>query len=125
LLARPGRIRYFVGPFVADDEAVARSLLTCVCQSLSARGISEAFIDTPESKFADPGVYDKSVFDQVKKPSGHKLIQNLTPVRDFTRMYQAVDERQAEALVNDFISKEKLDRTTNAWPSSAGRCTTR
>jgi hypothetical protein len=109
VLARPGRIRYFVGPFVADDESVARSLLTCVCQSLSARGIKEAFIDTPEGKFSDPGVHDKAVFDQVKKPSGHKLIANLTPVRDFTRMYQVVDERKADALVSEFISKEKLD----------------
>lgn len=109
LLARPGRLRYFIGPFVADDESVARNLLTCVCQSLAARGVSEAFIDTPESKFNDSGTYDKSVFDQEKKPSDHKLIDNLTPVRDFTRMYQAVDERKAEQLVDGFITKEKLD----------------
>ncbi len=109
VLARSGRLRYFIGPFVADDETVARSLLTCVCQSLAAKDVKEAFIDTPECTFADPGTYDKSVFDQEKKPSGHKLIDNLTPVRDFTRMYQAVDERKAEALVNEFITKEKLD----------------
>ncbi len=109
VLARPGRLRYFIGPFVADDESVARSLLTCICQSLSAKGMLELFIDTPESKFSDPGIYDKSIFDQVKKPSVHKLIDNLTPVRDFTRMYQAVDERKADKLVDEFISKEKLD----------------
>lgn len=109
VLARPGRLRYFIGPFVADDESVARSLLTCTCQSLAARDVKQAFIDTPEGTFNDPGVYDKSVFDQVKKPSDHKLIENLTPVRDFTRMYQAVDEHKAEALVNEFINKEKLD----------------
>ncbi len=109
VLARPGRLRYFIGPFVADDETVARSLLTCVCQSLAAREVKEAFIDTPEGKFADPGTHDKSMFDQTDKPSGHKLIDNLAPVRDFTRMYQAVDERRAEALVNEFIAKEKLD----------------
>ncbi len=109
VLARPGRLRYFIGPFVADDETVARSLLTCVCRSLAARDVKEAFIDTPEGKFADPGTHDKSMFDQTDKPSGHKLIDNLTPVRDFTRMYQAVDERKAEALVDEFIAKEKLD----------------
>ncbi|MBW7997019.1 MAG: GNAT family N-acetyltransferase [Candidatus Glassbacteria bacterium] len=109
LFARPGRLRYFIGPFVADDDPTARGLLTCVCHSLSARGITESFIDTPESKFNHPGVYDKSVFDQQQKPSDHKLIAKLTPVRDFTRMYQAVDERKAENLVGEFIDKEKLD----------------
>ena len=109
VLARPGRIRYFIGPFVSDDESIARSLLTCVCQSISARGFTEAFIDTPESKFHNPGTYDKSVFDQQEKPSGHKLIDNLSPVRDFTRMYQVADERKAEELVKQFMAKEKLD----------------
>lgn len=108
--ARPGRIRHFIGPFTADSEEIARDLLACVCKSLDSKGVTECFIDTPEDRFADPGVYDKSVFDQVKKPFGHVLIQDLTPVRDFTRMYQAVDERKAAGLIEQFITVEKLDR---------------
>ena len=108
VFARPGRIRHFVGPFTADSEDIARDLLTCVCKSLDSQGVTECFIDTPENRFADPGVYDKSVFDQVKKPFDHVLIKDLTPVRDFTRMYQAVDERKAEELIRQFIQVEKL-----------------
>jgi len=111
VFARPGRIRYSVGPFTAENENIARQLLACVSQSLDSKGVPECFIDTPEARFADPGVYDKSVFDQVKKPSGHALIKEIYPVRDFTRMYQAVDERKAEALIEQFVKVEKLERS--------------
>jgi GNAT superfamily N-acetyltransferase len=111
ILARPGRLRHFVGPFLADSQEVAADLLACVCKSLDSQGVKEAFIDTPESRFADPGVYDKSVFDQERKPSGHRLIKEITPVRDFVRMYQAVDERKAEELIENFVKAEKLERS--------------
>jgi GNAT superfamily N-acetyltransferase len=107
---RPGRIRSFVGPFIADSEEIARNLLIAASQALLKSGHADAFIDTPESKFADPGVYDKNVFDQVKKPAGHRLIPQITCVRDFMRMYQVVDYKKADALVKDFIEKEKLDK---------------
>ncbi len=120
LLARPGRIRHFIGPFLADSKEVAANLLACVCKSLDSRGVAEAFIDTPESKFDDPGVYDRSVFDQEKKPGGHQLIRKITPVRDFTRMYQVVDERKAEELIENFIRVEKLERSNERVQAFAG-----
>ena len=130
LLARPGRLRYFIGPFTADSREVAAGLLAQVCRSLDARGVTEAFIDTPESRFADPGKYDKSLFDQVNKPAGHALIKDLTPVRDFTRMYQVADERKAAALVADFIAQEKLEKSNRrvrefaaALHASVANCT--
>jgi GNAT superfamily N-acetyltransferase len=109
---RPGRIRSFVGPFTADTEEIAKDLLVAASQALLADGSQDAFIDTPEEKFADKGVYDKAVFDQVKKPTGHRLIKEITCVRDFTRMYQIVDYKKADFLVNDFIVKEKLDKNS-------------
>ncbi len=113
VLARPGRIRYFVGPFVADSEEVARELMNCVCASLAARGVKEAFIDTPEFRFAQAPPYDKTKFDQPVKPSGHRLIGEINPVREFTRMYQAADERKAAQLSEEFIQAEKLDRASH------------
>ena len=112
IFARPGRVRYFVGPFLADSENTARELLTLCCRSLDSKGVKEAFIDTPESRFANPGKYDKSLFDQVDKPSGHALIRDLTPVRDFTRMYQVVNEKKAGDLVENFTRVEKLDHSS-------------
>lgn len=107
---RPGRLRSFVGPFIADSEKIAADLLAAAARALLKSGAETAFIDTPESKFADPGKYDKSVLDQPpeNKPRGHRLLKDITPVRDFTRMYQVVDERKAEALVKAFVGKEKL-----------------
>jgi len=107
---RPGRIRSFVGPFIADNDEIARGLLVAASQALLASGAADAFIDTPESKFADKGFYDKAVFDQLKKPSGHRLIKQINCVRDFCRMYQVVDYKRADALILDFAEKEKLDR---------------
>jgi GNAT superfamily N-acetyltransferase len=102
---RPGRIRPFVGPLVADSPEAAADLLAAIVPTFHKQGHKDAFIDTPEIWFAERGVYDKSVFDQPRKPSGHRLIKSATPVRDFTRMYQAVDSRQADALVRAFAGK--------------------
>jgi GNAT superfamily N-acetyltransferase len=102
---RPGRIRPFVGPLVADSPEVAADLLAAIVPTFHKQGYKDAFIDTPEIWFADRGVYDRSVFDQPRKPSGHCLIRSATPVRDFTRMYQAADSRQADALVGVFARK--------------------
>lgn len=109
LLARPGRLRYFVGPLVADSREAAGSLLTQASSSLSSKGVADAMIDTPECRFANPGTYDKTLFDQPDKPKKHEIIEELKPVRDFVRMYQAADERQAEELTAAFMAKEKLD----------------
>jgi hypothetical protein len=48
-------------------------------------------------------------FDQAKKPSGHRLSKTLTPVRDFTRMYQLVRDADVEKLVEQFVKAEALD----------------
>lgn len=120
VFARPGRIRYFVGPFLADDEKVAAGLLACVCESLDSRGIGEAFIDTPEIRFSNVPEYDSTLFDQKVKPSGHALIREITPVREFTRMYQVVDERRASELVAGFIKHEKLEPSNTRVLQFAG-----
>ncbi|MFH1477862.1 MAG: GNAT family N-acetyltransferase [Verrucomicrobiota bacterium] len=107
--SRPGRLRPFVGPFIADNEEIARHLLTAVSQKLlENEKNATAFLDTPESKFTDKGVYVERAFDQEKKPSGHRLSATLKPVRDFTRMYQLVSDAEADALVNRFMQAEGL-----------------
>ncbi len=108
VLGRSGRIRPFVGPFIAETEAMAEALLTTITRSYAAKGEETLFIDTPELHFAERGKYVKGVFDQEQKPSSHKLIPDLTPVRDFTRMYQVVDLATADQLVEAFMNKEKL-----------------
>jgi len=108
---RAGRLRPFVGPFIADTEAIARDLLIAASRHLHA-GLpgGTAFMDTPEIQFADPGVYVERAFDQENKPSGHRLSATLTPVRDFTRMYQLVRYADVETLVERFIQAEALDK---------------
>lgn len=110
VLGRPGRIRVFVGPFMAENDDIAIHLLTAISQEYYKKGEKTAFIDTPEEKFNDPGVYDKKVFDQEKKPSQHRLIKSIKPVRDFTRMYQVVNEEYAEKLLKQFIEHENLSK---------------
>jgi|GEM_PF-1266870 len=111
---RPGRIRPFVGPFIADDEAVARELVIAAGKFLmKGKNNKTAFIDTPESKFADKGVYVERIFEQEKKPSGHRLIKTAKPVRDFTRMYQLVHYTEADTKVEQFMKAEKLDKSAS------------
>jgi hypothetical protein len=69
-----------------------------------------AFLDTPESKFNDPGVYVERTFEQAKKPSGHRLSATLTPVRDFTRMYQLVGDADVDRLAAQFSQAEGLEQ---------------
>ncbi len=110
-LARPGRLRPFVGPFIADSEEIARGLLTAMARRLGAAAPGgTAFLDTPESKFNDPGAYEEKTFDQPRKPSRHRLSATLTPVRDFTRMYQLVRDTEVDGLVERFIAAEGLPR---------------
>jgi len=109
--SRPGRLRPFVGPFIADTDEIARQLLTAVSQKLlENKKNTTAFLDTPESKFADKGVYVERVFEQEKKPSGHRLSATLKPVRDFMRMYQLVSDTEADKLVNRFMQAEGLPK---------------
>lgn len=107
--SRPGRLRPFVGPFIADNEDIARHLLTAISKKLLENKLNEtAFLDTPESKFADKGAYVERTFDQIKKPSGHLLSATMKPVRDFTRMYQLVRDTEADKMVDRFIQAEGL-----------------
>jgi len=117
---RPGRIRAFVGPVMADSEEIAADLLAAVVSSFHKKGYKEAFIDTPEIWFSDKGVYDKSVFDQAGKPSGHRLVKTAKPVRDFTRMYQAVDYRKADELVKRFAGSQGLPENDTRVTDFAG-----
>ena len=109
---RPGRIRPFVGPFLADTDEIAAGLLAAASKHLlKARTAVNAFIDTPEIHFADRGDYDEREFDQAKKPTGHKLIKSIVCVRDFTRMYQLVDHAGIDKLVGEFMRTEGLDKS--------------
>ena len=108
-MTRPGRIRPFVGPFIADTDEIASGLLAAAARRLlKAGGAANAFIDTPEIHFADRGVYAERVFEQAQKPSGHKLSKSLACVRDFTRMYQLVRHDGVDRLVRDFMRTENL-----------------
>ena len=105
---RPGRIRPFVGPMMAESPEAAADLLAAIVPTFHKQDYKEAFIDTPEIWFADRGSYDKSAFDQSNKPSGHRLVTSAKPVRDFTRMYQAVDYRKADELTSNFAARHAL-----------------
>jgi len=111
VLGRPGRIRPYVGPLIADSMEAAADLLAAVVPPLYKKGYGEAFIDTPEIWFADRGVYDESLFDQPVKPSAHCLVKSAVPVRDLTRMYQAVDYRKADELTERFAARQGLPRS--------------
>ncbi|MBI4978568.1 MAG: GNAT family N-acetyltransferase [Spirochaetes bacterium] len=112
VMARPGRVKPHTGPLIANDKDTARQLAAAVGNALHAKGFAASFIDTPDSAFADPGKFDPAAFDQPQKPSKHKIISSLTPIRNFTRMYQCVTYEDTSNLLAAYCVKEKIAKTS-------------
>ena len=111
VFARPGRLRPFIGPLIADRQKEAQELLVAVSHALLADGCQDASMDIPESKFHNPAICKEGAFEPEEKPSNHLLVKKISPVRHFIRMYQAVDCNQAEVLAKNFAVKERLAET--------------
>ena len=100
-LSRPGRLKPFIGPLIADSEKAAMSILTEVLKSWEKSGHASVFMDIPEQHLQG------SVFINAKdSPVSPEQIP-VNPVRSFVRMYQLVS-------MDEFENQERLSQSTNA-----------
>jgi len=91
-LSRPGRLRPFIGPLLAENSETAENLMANMLKQWKKKGQSEIFIDTPEYHFTKkPEDITSEKWDQLPNPDDFKLPLKITPVRSFMRMYQLID----------------------------------
>jgi len=104
VMSRPGRLKPFIGPIIADSDEVAKSLLANVLRYWKNSGHESVFIDIPEQHL-DGSIYSK-IEESVK--SQHQQIP-IKPVRSLIRMYQLVSKNeQLEKHIFTESSKTRL-----------------
>ena len=89
VLSRPGRIRPFVGPLIADTKEIAHDLLNRILNQWKAKGHSHIFMDIPSYHL------NNSIFYTEEKTTLSKNLQiPVQPSREFIRMYQLMTEQE-------------------------------
>ena len=95
-MSRPGRIKPFIGPIIADSEEIAASLLNRVLRHWKSMGNAHAFIDVPEQHIGrGPFFIDENEISNASK----KFQIFITPIRSFVRMYQLISESELEEFL--------------------------
>lgn len=86
VMSRPGRLRPFIGPLIADTPEVARSLLTATLTYWKKAGYNEVFMDIPEQHLVKGSLFERASAGETM--SRQKI--PVDPVRSFVRMYQLI-----------------------------------
>jgi len=99
-MSRPGRLKPFIGPVVANNLQIAQALLEYTIEYWSKKGFDNIFIDIPEKHFEIKSELD-SDGACISKPENCKLNHSIVPERNFVRMYEAPDIKEAEKLLEN------------------------
>jgi GNAT superfamily N-acetyltransferase len=98
VMSRPGRLKPFVGPLVADTADVALGLIQKVTEHWLQKGFQELFVDVPLNHFTG---FEEIVRQQGSNgllvPEKHTIIPDMKPCRAFVRMYQKI--KSADSFV--------------------------
>lgn len=101
VMSRPGRLKPFIGPLIADSNEVALLLLQKALNYWNGLGYEDVIMDIPEYHL------NNSIFFDEEKPSdatNHKI--PVKPVRSFIRMYQLV---ASEELIEKSTDSQSLE----------------
>ena len=93
VMSRPGRIKPFIGPLIADSNNIAISLLNHVLKHWKSMGHAHAFIDVPEYHIGERSIFTNED-DQSNSPKKSQF--SINPLRSFVRMYQLISESELE-----------------------------
>jgi len=100
-LSRPGRLKPFIGPLIADSDKVAMIILNEVLSSWEKSGHASVFMDIPEQHLQG------SVFFNVESPTVSPKQIPVNPVRSLVRMYQLVS-------IDEFENQTRLSPYSNS-----------
>jgi hypothetical protein len=95
-LSRPGRIRPFIGPLIADTKEVAYQLLSGNLSKWNSMGFEDVFMDVPVFHLTGSIFY--TVQESAPIPDQHIQVQ---PSREFIRMYQLKAKAEKIEVKND------------------------
>ena len=121
-MSRPGRIKPFIGPIIADSEEIASSLLNRVLRHWKSMGYVHTFIDVPEQHIGQGSFFidENEISDASKKPQIF-----INPIRSFVRMYQLISESELEEILQispphqqagmSEASKKALDKAKDSY----------
>ncbi len=90
VMSRPGRLKPFIGPLIANNPEIAKALLMEMLQYWRNRGFEEVLMDIP-----DMHIHPDAVFVNMTDLSNSDLQQiPVHPVRSFVRMYQLISKNE-------------------------------
>lgn len=96
-LSRPGRIKPFVGPVIADTWEIAMALIMAILLHWKRRKINDVFIDIPGFHLEDGGLFVRKDHHS----NSHRYQIPVNPKRSFMRMYQLISGRQHDNEMDD------------------------
>ncbi len=103
-LSRPGRLKPFIGPVIADSKELAYALLMKALTHWENNGFGEVFMDIPEYHIGQDKLFFK--IDHIGQIDKFQI--EIKPSRSFSRMYQLISEKEKTATqFNDPILLKK------------------
>ena len=97
VMSRPGRLKPFVGPLIADTKEVAAQLLHGALSDWKKLGYKEVFVDVPEKHIGANSLF---IQEDAELPESNMLQIPIKPVRSFVRMYQVISPDDMEKYFN-------------------------
>ena len=98
-MSRPGRLKPFIGPLIADNCETAKILLMNLLQHWSKAGYEEVLMDIPDMHIGTNTIF---VNKQGKTNAVLKQIP-VEPVRSFMRMYQLISANDENTIDLDQV----------------------
>jgi GNAT superfamily N-acetyltransferase len=114
IMSRPGRLKPFIGPLIANSDHIAFSLLNRVLGHWNTIGFEVAFIDIPEYHIDRNSLFVNEDNTSLSVTKSHFSIK---PLRSFVRMYQLVSNAEEDGILQNFAdgawikAKESYNKT--------------
>lgn len=108
VMSRPGRLKPFIGPLIANSDEIALSLLNQVLRYWNTMEFETVFIDIPDFHIGNRSLFVNEDSNSIPKKGSQIQIKKL---RSFIRMYQLVKEADLEE--NSIQSKN--EKSKRAW----------
>lgn len=84
VMSRPGRLKPYIGPLIADSSQIAAVLLRAALHHWRAQGYEQAFVDVPAYHLSQASIYKELP---------------IVRSRELTRMYQLISKKEKAAFL--------------------------
>jgi hypothetical protein len=113
-MSRPGRLKPFIGPLIANNPEIAKALLMEMLQYWRNRGFEEVLMDIP-----DMHIRPDAVFVNMTDLSNSDLQQiPVHPVRSFVRMYQLISKNEEDVDEAQCMDHEVWQHSVSSYQLS-------